>query len=61
MYLCYVLHSKTPEVSIIPEFVTDTDTNGLPVLDLNSERKFITWLDGGHNGGNLQFGPDGYL
>ena len=46
MYLCYVLHSKTPEVSIISEFVmdtdTDTDTDGLPVLDLSSERKFIT-------------------
>lgn len=32
-----------------------------PQLDLASAQTVFTWLGGGHNGGNLRFGPDGML
>ena len=33
----------------------------VPRLDLTTGRVIITWLQGGHNGGNLRFGPEGLL
>ena len=33
----------------------------LPRLDLASGQVVITWVQGGHNGANLRFGPDGML
>ena len=36
----------------------DTDP---PRCDPKSEKVLITWLAGGHNGGDLHFGNDGYL
>jgi len=32
-----------------------------PKLDLSTSTKIISWRAGGHNGGNLRFGPDGLL
>jgi putative heme-binding domain-containing protein len=63
-YVCYVLDSKTdgeqlPDGTRVSRFrVTDTDP---PRCDPKSEKVLITWLAGGHNGGCLQFGPDGCL
>lgn len=33
----------------------------VPRLDLASSKVIISWLNGGHNGGNMRFGPDGML
>ncbi|MCI0641594.1 MAG: PQQ-dependent sugar dehydrogenase [Gemmataceae bacterium] len=32
-----------------------------PVADPNSEKFIMEWPNGGHNGGGLKFGPDGFL
>jgi putative heme-binding domain-containing protein len=62
-YVCYVLAGKKggqlPDGSRVSRFrVTDTDP---PRIDPASETVLITWLAGGHNGGDLHFGPDGCL
>ncbi|MDP3069554.1 MAG: PQQ-dependent sugar dehydrogenase [Opitutaceae bacterium] len=33
----------------------------IPRLDHTTGQVLLTWLQGGHNGGNLRFGPDGML
>ncbi|HXG11970.1 MAG TPA: PQQ-dependent sugar dehydrogenase, partial [Gemmataceae bacterium] len=63
-YICYVLNSKTrgeelPDGTRVSRFtVSRTDP---PRIDPASEQIILTWLGGGHNGGCLKFGPDGYL
>jgi putative heme-binding domain-containing protein len=62
-YICYVLASKSGEQladgSRVSRFrVSDTDP---PRVDPASEKILLTFLAGGHNGGCLQFGKDGYL
>lgn len=37
------------------------DESGIPRCDVASEEVLLTWLEGGHNGACLEFGPDGYL
>ncbi len=59
VFLCYVLKSPHPEGTRVSRFrVKDSDP---PEIDAASEEIVITWFAGGHNGGCLQFGPDGYL
>ncbi len=63
-YICYVFNSvkngeQLPDGSRVSRFrVSDTD---VPRVDPRSEKVLITWLGGGHNGGDLHFGRDGYL
>lgn len=64
VYVCYVMGSKEPgkqqpDGSRVSRFTMSSSDP--PALDPASEQVVFTWLGGGHNGGCLEFGPDGYL
>ncbi len=69
VYVCYVIRlaqDKLPPGQT--QFADGTRVSRFKVTDTNppraipeSEEIIITWLQGGHNGGCLAFGPDGYL
>ncbi|MBD3673288.1 MAG: PQQ-dependent sugar dehydrogenase [Planctomycetaceae bacterium] len=65
VFICYTLIPKNRQlnplldgtrVSRFPVQRTDP-----PTVDASREEILITWREGGHNGGCLKFGPDGYL
>ncbi len=64
-YVCYVVkyrdaaRGQYPNGSRVSRFKV-TDTNP-PRCDPASETLIFSWLQGGHNGGCLKFGPDGCL
>ncbi len=63
-YICYVLNSKKdgeqlPDGSRVSRFTVVGDNP--PRVDPKSEKVLLTFLAGGHNGGDLHFGRDGYL
>lgn len=59
VYVCYVTRDNDPDGSRVSRFtLTQLDP---PKIDPGSEQVLISWIGGGHNGGSLQFGPDGYL
>ena len=61
-YISYVIKGKgaeLPDGSRVSRFtMSKTDP---PRIDPTSEQILLTFLAGGHNGGCLAFGPDGYL
>ena len=58
-YLCYVIGAKLAHGTRVSRF--DVSASDPPQIDPASEEVLITWLSGGHNGGCLKFGLDGYL
>lgn len=59
IYVMYVLKGTDPDGSKVSRFkVLNQDP---PRVDPNSEVELINWIAGGHNGCDIQFGPDGYL
>jgi glucose/arabinose dehydrogenase len=58
-YLCYVLDPKLPEGTRVSRFTMTCDDP--PQINPDSEQILLTWISGGHNGGSLKFGLDGYL
>src|SRR5262249_62264781 len=59
VYVCYVLKNGLPDGSVVARFtMSRTDP---AVVDPKSERVILTFWSGGHNGGCLDFGNDGYL
>jgi len=62
VYLCYVLNDGNPDGSRVSRFkVFPASPDKPPQIDPASEQIILTWYCGGHNGGCLKFGPDGYL
>src|SRR5687768_14042871 len=58
-YACYALKSDLPDGTHVSRFKVTNERE--PKIDLKSEEGIITWLSGGHNGGCLKFGTDGFL
>ncbi len=59
IYVCYVLKNDVPDGSVVARFtVSRTDP---PVIDPRSEKVILKFWSGGHNGGCLVFGNEGYL
>jgi uncharacterized repeat protein (TIGR03806 family) len=59
VYVCYVRKNDVPDGSVVSRFtVSRTDP---PLFDPQSERVILKFYSGGHNGGCLEFGNDGYL
>src|ERR1044071_671295 len=64
VYICYTLSHKTNGKHLVNGSRVSRFTVASmepPRVDPTSELQLVDWLEGGHNGGCLKFGPDGCL
>ncbi|MCU0704250.1 MAG: PQQ-dependent sugar dehydrogenase [Fimbriiglobus sp.] len=73
-FVCYTLKGKKgpkvgpfdpeknlPDGTRVSRFTVNAADGKAPTLDIGSEEVILTFPQGGHNGGDLHFGHDGYL
>ncbi|MCA9062000.1 MAG: PQQ-dependent sugar dehydrogenase [Planctomycetaceae bacterium] len=65
-WIVYILRAKPGQPHLedgtrLSRFRVRTGDDGSPRIDPSSEQVVLTWLEGGHNGSCLEFGPDGML
>ena len=61
VFLAYTVGGSQEDGTRLSRFRFTIKGNEAPQLMPDSEEALLTWRSGGHNGANLQFGPDGML
>jgi putative heme-binding domain-containing protein len=61
VYLAYTVGANLDDGTRLSRFRFTSSDSQPPQIEPDSEEVFLTWRSGGHNGANLQFGPDGML
>jgi len=61
VFVTYTIGNEIADGSKLSRFTFTFTGADPPKVELESEEVLLTWVSGGHNGANLQFGPDGML
>jgi putative heme-binding domain-containing protein len=61
VFLTYTIGNNLENGTLLSRFRFTTSAGEAPRIEPDSEEVIFRWRSGGHNGANLQFGPDGML